>query len=103
MICYTAARHFFTSFDESLTRFLSHFWAFFAAALFWILGHWLIFYSIVSQPTLLLTVLSVGLACLYYLEKQDRLTNVLRRQIVFVMIAIVVIVIALSDWGDKAI
>ncbi|MDB5163553.1 MAG: hypothetical protein JWS12_170, partial [Candidatus Saccharibacteria bacterium] len=103
MICYAAARHFFTSFEESLTRFLSYLWAYFAAALVWILSHWLLFYGVISQPTLILSVLSFGLASLYYLEKQDRLTILLRRQIVFVMIAVVIIVIAFSNWGDKTI
>lgn len=103
LVCYMAARHFYTIFDEPLTRFLSHLWGYFGAALTWILSHWLLFYGVVAQPTLLLTVLGFGLAGLYYLEKHDRLSILVRRQVVFVMIAIVVIVIAFSDWGDKTI
>jgi len=103
VVCYTAARHFFTIFDEPLTRFLAYLWGYFAAALIWVLSHWLLFYGVIAQPTLLLSVLGFGLAGLYYLEKRDRLSVLLRRQIVFVMIAIVVIVITFSDWGDKTI
>lgn len=103
LVCYMAARHFYTIFDESLTRFLSHLWGYFGAALTWVLSHWLLFYGVVAQPTLLLTVLGFGLAGLYYLEKRDRLSILLRRQVVFVMIAVVVIVIAFSEWGDKTI
>lgn len=102
-ICYAAARHFLVSFDESLTNLLAHLWGYFAAALVWVLSHWLLFYGVISQPALLLSVLGFGLAALYYLEKMDRLSTLLRRQFIFVMIAIVVIVIAFSDWGDKAI
>lgn len=103
IICYASARHFFSSFEENLTRFLSYFWAYFAAALIWVLSHWLTFYGVISQPALLLTVLSFGLGSLFYLEKQDRLTVLLRRQIIFIMIMIVFVVIAFSNWGDKAI
>lgn len=103
VICYMAARHFFFSFDEAYTKLLCYTWGYFGAALVWVLSHWLLFYGVVAQPTLLLTVIGFGLAALYYLEKADRLSGLLRRQFVFVMVAIVVIVIAFSDWGDKTI
>lgn len=103
IICYSAARHFFTNFDESLTRFLSYVWGWFAAAMVWVLGHWLLFYGVIAQPTLLLAVISFSLASLYYLSATDRLSLLLRRQIIFVALAVIVIVLTFSDWGDKAI
>src|SRR3989344_1250871 len=103
LVCYSSARHFFTSFDEPLTRYLSDSWAYFGAALAWILGHWLLFYGFVSQPTLLLTVISFSLAGVYYLDQTDKLSVLLRRQLIFVMIAIVVIMLTFSNWGDKAV
>lgn len=103
LICYAVARHFFTSFDEPHAPFLANTWAFFGAALSWLLAHWLLYYQAISQVTLLLVVLGFGLATLYYLDKTDRLSLLLRRQIVFVMIAVVVITLAFSDWGDKTI
>lgn len=103
VVCYSAARHFFTSFDEPLTRFLSYVWGYFAAALTWVLAHWLLFYGQIAQPTLLLSVIGFSLAGLYYLQKTDRLSILYRRQIIFVMIAVIVIVLVFSDWGDKAI
>lgn len=101
LICYISAHHFFDSFDEPYTRLLSYLWAYFGAALTWVLGHWLLFYGIVSQPTLLLVSLGYGLAALYYLDHHDRLSTGVRRQIIFVLVAIVGIVIAFSDWGNK--
>ncbi len=103
LVCYSGARHFFTSFDEPLTRYLADVWAYFAAALIWILGHWLLFYGAVSQPTLLLSVIGFSLAGIYYLDQTDRLSVVLRRQLVFVMMAVVLIMLVFSDWGDKAV
>lgn len=103
VICYIAARHFFDSFEESYSRLLSYTWGYFAAALTWLLGHWLLFYGVLAQPTVLLTVIGYGLAVLYYFDHYDKLSKLLRRQFVFIMLAIVVAVLALSNWGDKII
>lgn len=101
LVCYLSARHFFDSFDEPYAKLLSYFWGYFGAALIWVLGHWLLYYSIVSQPVLLLGALSFGLGTLYYLDHKDRLSVGLRRQFVFIMFAVIFIVLIFSDWGDK--
>lgn len=100
-VCYLSARHFFDSFDEPYAKLLSYMWGYFGAALVWVLGHWLLFYGIVAQPVLLLLAIGYGLAVLYYLDHYDRLSLGVRRQFVFIMLAIVLIVIIFSDWGDK--
>lgn len=102
-VCYLSARHFLTNFDEPYTSLYSHVWGYFASALVWLCAHWLLFYGVISQPTLLLTVLGFSLGGLYYLQETDRLSTLLRRQIVFIMIAVIVVVIVFSDWGDKSI
>jgi len=101
VICYNTTRHFFASFEEVMARYLSGVWAYFAAAMVWILSHWLIFYGPIAQPALLISVLGSGLGSIYYLEKTDRISILLRRQIIFVVVAIIVIVLAFSEWGDK--
>jgi hypothetical protein len=93
LICFLAARHFFDSFDETYSRLLSYTWAYFGAALVWILGHWLLFYGFVAQPTLLLTVIGYGLAVLYYLDHKDRLSKLLKREFVLIMLAIIAVVL----------
>lgn len=102
-VAYVAARHFFSAFDEPYTRFLTNTWALFAACLAWVLSHWLLFYGAVAQPTLLLTILGYGLGAMYYLEQSDRLGKLMRRQFIFTMIAIVVVVLVFSDWGSKVV
>lgn len=102
-VAYVSARHFFSSFEEPYTPLLAHFWGYFSAALTWILGHYLLFYNIVSQPTLLLTVVGYGLAALYYLNHNDRLSTLVRREFVFIIVAIVLIVLERADWTDKTI
>lgn len=100
MICYGAARHFFTSFEEPYTSLYAHTWGYFSAALTWLLGHWLVFYGLIAQPTLLLTVLGFGLSALYYLEQTDRLSVLVRRNFVVMMVAIVLVVILLTNWSS---
>jgi hypothetical protein len=99
-LCYIAARHFFAGFDEPYMQLLSYLWAYFGAAMAWVLGHWLLFYGVIAQPTVLLGVLGLGLASIYYLDHFDKLSTLLRRQFVFIMVAVVVVVLAVSNWGN---
>ena len=101
LVCYLVARHFFDSFEEPYAKLLSYLWGYFGASLIWVLGHWLLFYGVIAQPTVLLVALGYGLAALYYLDHFDKLSIVLRRQFIFIMVAIVFIVLAFSNWGNK--
>ncbi len=103
LITYACARHFFASFEEGQARLLSGIWAFFGGSLMWVMGHWLLFIGLVAQPAVLLSVLGYGLAGLYYLHQTDRLSTLVRRQVIVMMVTIVVVMIIFSDWGDKAI
>lgn len=103
LVCYVSARHFFDSFDEPYTKLLSYLWAYFGAACVWVLGHWLLFYGIISQPTLILSLIGYGLAALYYFDHTGRLSIGWRRQFLFIIIAALVVILAFSDWGDKVV
>lgn len=103
LICYLSARHFFDSFDEPFARLLSYLWGYFGAAVVWVLGHWLLYYSVVAQPVLLLIAIGFALAALYYLDHHDRLSGGVQKQITFILIAIIAVVLIFSDWGDKII
>lgn len=103
LFCFWAARHFLDAFDEPYARMLAYVWGYFGAALAWLLSHWLLYYRGVALPTLLLSTLGYGIAVLYYLDHTDRLSQGLRRQFIFVMLAIVLVVLAFSDWGDKVV
>lgn len=103
LFCFLAARHFLDAFEEPYARMLSYIWGYFGAALGWLLSHWLLYYHGLAQPTLLLSTLGYGLAVLYYLDHRDRLGVTARRQFLFIMLAIVILVLAFSDWGDKVV
>lgn len=101
-ICFFTAHHFFYSFDEQHIRLLAYVWGYFGAALTWILGHWLVYYyNVVAQPALILITMAFSMGTLYYLDHFDRLSKAVRRQIVFILITIILVIITFSDWGDK--
>lgn len=102
-VSYLCARHFLTAFDEAMARATAYAWAFFAASIAWLSGHWLIFYGPIAQPALLLSVLSYGLASMYYLDHKDKLTRNYKMQFILIMVAVVLILIVFSDWTDKTI
>lgn len=103
LVCYLAARHFLTSFEERHTALLSHVWAYFGASLAFVLGHWLLFYSSIAQIIVFLTVIGYTMAGLYYLDASDRITPSLRGQLLGVMVAILLIVIIFSDWAGSTV
>ncbi|OGL35446.1 hypothetical protein A3F05_03800 [Candidatus Saccharibacteria bacterium RIFCSPHIGHO2_12_FULL_47_17] len=103
VITYLAARHYLTSFDEPHAPLLAHVWAFFAAGLAFVLGHWLLFYGLVAQIIIILTTVGYGLAALYYMDATEKLTPSFEKQALALMVAILIVVIALSDWSGTTI
>ncbi|HUD06986.1 MAG TPA: hypothetical protein VMR34_03805 [Candidatus Saccharimonadales bacterium] len=101
VVCYLSARHFFTIFEERFTSLYSHTWGYFAAALSWILAHWLLYYGALSQPMVLLTIIGAGVGALYYLEHNEVLSSGLKRQIILVTAAAVIVVLVFSNWSSK--
>lgn len=95
IVCYLSARHFFDSFDEPYAKLLSYAWAYFGAALTLVLGHWLLFYGngLIAQPTLILVALGYCLAALYYLDHYDKLSKMVRIEIVAITAVIVVAIV----------
>lgn len=106
LVCYLAAHHFLDAFEEGYTRLLAYIWGFFGAALTWVLAHWLLYYpanGLISQPMLLLLTVGYGLAAIYYLDHTERLSGMLRKQFIFIMVAVIVIILVFSDWSAKII
>jgi hypothetical protein len=98
LVTYLAARHYLTSFEESHSALLAHIWAYFAASLAFVLSHWLLFYGTIAQIIIILTTIGYGLAALYYLDATDRLSKILQRQMLGIMLAILLIIVIFSNW-----
>lgn len=103
IICYVSARHYLSAFDEQLARPVSQSWAFFAAAFTLTMGRWLLFYGVIAQAVIALSICAYGFAAMYYLHEIGKLTPAIKRQFVFVMSVVVLFIIILADWGDKVI
>lgn len=103
VVAYFSARHFFNAFEETRGHLLASIWAFFNAALVWVLAHWLLFLGPIAQPALIVSGVGFGLAGMYYLKRVKRLSPVIRRQILITMFALLFVLIIFSDWGDKAV
>lgn len=103
VITYTSARHFLSAYDEPLASPIAHAWAFFAAAFVAVMHRWLLYYGVVAQPVIAISILGYGLAAMYYLHELERLTPAIKRQFVFVMSVVILFIIILADWGDKVV
>lgn len=103
LICYLSARHYLSAFDEQLARPVAQSWAFFAAAFTLVMGRWMLFYGVVAQAVIALSICAYGFAAMYYLDEIGKLTPAIKRQFVFVMSVVVLFIIILADWGDKVI
>jgi hypothetical protein len=97
LICYLAARHFFDSFNEPYAKMLAYIWGYFGAASIWVLGHMLVVYpkpdGHVAMPTLLLSAIGFSLAAVYYLEHFDRLSTLVKRELLFLGGSVVLILV----------
>jgi hypothetical protein len=104
LICFSAARHLFTTYDDGSNRPLAHLWAIFAAQMALILGKWHIVYlGVVPQVALLLSVIGYTLALGYYLHNaHSSLSAGVRKQLIVFSVAIVVLILLFSNWQPDA-
>jgi hypothetical protein len=97
LICYLAARHFFDSYSEPYAKMLAYLWAYFAAALMWVLGHLLVVYprnnGKVAQPVIFLSVIGYTLAAVYYLEHFEKLSLTIKRELLYLCGGAVIILL----------
>lgn len=104
LVCFSAARHLFTTFDDGSNRPLAHLWAIFAAEMALILGKWHIVYlGVMPQIALVLSVIGYTLALGYYLHNaHDSFSDGVRKQLIFFSIAVVVLILLFSNWQPEA-
>jgi hypothetical protein len=101
IICYVSARHFFGAFDEPLTRQYSAVWAWFGAGLTWVLEHWLLIYVVIPQNALIISLVGYGIAFMYYLKANNRLTNSVKQQFLVLIGVLILVIFLFADWQDK--
>ena len=102
-VTYLCARHFLTAFDEAMARGSAYVWAFFCAALTWLSTHWLLFYEVIAQPAIIITVVGYCMASLYYLQHTERMTKATRRQFLSLLVVIILFILVFSDWSGEVV
>lgn len=103
VISFFSARHFFNAYEENHGIQYSWLWGYFSASLVWILAHWLLFYKNVAQPAVIISIIGYGLASLYYLHEHDKLTKMVKRQVIFIVFALLFLIISFANWGEGVI
>lgn len=103
LVAFFSARHILSAFNEDHAPALAHVWALFAIQISWVLAHWQIWFWVVPQIVLLLTILLSVLSAIYGLHKHERLSAAVLRQISASTGIVIIAIIILSDWQDKTI
>lgn len=79
LVAWSAARHFFSNYEEPHYRLLSLVWGFFVLQMTWISLHWIQYYSIfglkISVVSLIIAITGFSLGGMYHLFKSDKLTK----------------------------
>jgi hypothetical protein len=104
LICFSAARHLLTSYDDGIDRTLAHLWAIFAAEMALILGKWHIVYlGILPQIALILSVIGYTLGLGYYLHyAKEGMSSGVRKQLLGSAIVILVLIVLFSNWQPES-
>lgn len=98
LLCYSVARHFFSSFDEPKGRVMAHVWGLFGAELAWVLSHWTLAYGPFPQIALILTVVGYSFAVSYYIHTTKGLSNSQKNQFIIVVAVLILIIALFSQW-----
>ena len=103
VISYSAARHFFSAFDEDHTNLYAHVWGLFSAELAWVLAHWQLSYSFMPQIALVLTLVGYSIAFCYYLHATRGLKAGVRNQFIIITVLSLALIALFSEWQYKGI
>lgn len=98
LVCYSVARHFFSSFEEPNGRVMAHVWGIFGGELAWVLSHWTLAYGPLPQIAILLTVIGYSFAVSYYMRSASGLKNSQKNQFIIITAIVVLIIALLSQW-----
>lgn len=103
IICYGAARHFFSAFDEKDSKLYSHIWGLFGAQMAWILSHWQLTYTFMPQVALIITIIGYSIAYCFYLHETRGLRASIRNQFIIFTAVILIFIALFSEWQYQGI
>lgn len=103
VITWSAARHFFSNYEEPHYRTLGLIWAFLMTQLTWVSLHWMQYYSIfnlkLTTVAVIISVLSAALGSIYHSYKKNTLHRGVLIENAFFAGTLLIVILALSKWS----
>ncbi|MBP9738115.1 hypothetical protein KBD20_00330 [Candidatus Saccharibacteria bacterium] len=102
VISWSAARHYFSNYDEPHYRALSLLWGFLIMQVVWYALHWLQYYFIgglmIAAAALFVTVISATVGSMYHAHKNDAVTRNLIIENVLLSTIVLLALVVTSGW-----
>lgn len=102
LVSWSAARHYFSNYDEPHYRLLSLVWALLITQIVWYSLHWLQYFMVggvaVASSVLVVSVLSVTLGSLYHAYKHDKITKNLIVENLILGGVVLTVILLFSGW-----
>ena len=102
IVAWSAARHYFSNYDEPYYRALSLLWGFLVLQTVWYALHWLQYYRLagllIASVVLVITVLSMTLGSIFHAYKNDRLTKSLLIENTLLSSVALLAILVSSSW-----
>lgn len=102
LIAWSAARHFFSNYEEPHYRTLGLAWAFLITQLAWIALHWMQYYIVfdlkIITLSLIVAILSASLGSIYHAYKKEALHRGILLENALFAVALLAVILATSRW-----
>jgi hypothetical protein len=103
LVAWSAARHYFSNYEEPHYRSLGLIWGFLVMQISWISIHWIQYYIVfntkIATSAIIITVISASLGSIYHAHKNNVLHRGILIENVLFASALVAVVLATSRWA----
>lgn len=105
LVAWSAARHYFSNYEEPHYRSLSLIWGFLMAQLVWISLHWVQYYIVfdvkIINTTVIIGIISASLGSIYHAYKNDTLQKAVLIENTLFAAALLAVVLFAAQWSAK--
>lgn len=105
LIAWSAARHFFTNYEEAHYRSLGLIWGFLMTQLVWVALHWTQYYELfdikIALIIVVISILSASLGSVYHAYKQDKLQKSVLIENGLFATTLLLVILATADWAAR--
>jgi len=105
LIAWSAARHFFSNYEEPHYRSLGLIWGFLMSQLVWVMLHWTQYYVVfdikIAVAGLMISVLAAGLGSVYHSYKKAALNSGVLMENGLFTAALLAVIVATAHWTAR--